>query len=282
MKFLFALLVLSPLAYPNIQFNEECSLEKTLRPFCYHKRKSPIVNVALIHYGSSIDLNHLQKISDLLKVRFGMATQNKLEVEILHSTIIPLQKELPEDYSLNDITDKKRLHRLWYYENIGGNVLKEAYEEYKNRYSHILRKLDSLLVITEAQFNGLGLAYGRVSATEYPMEIAWALSNQGRTEYPTDYKIVDELIHEIGHNLFLGHAATQCQDPKLTNEEKLKCIEDSPNSQDVMSYSRNRKAVDQNHMHSFEQCNLNMIEKSIVPNLLKGGVWNFRKKVRCR
>ncbi len=283
-KVLLTILVtlLSTPVFSNFEFNEDCSLENEPVPLCYHKRKIPTIYTAILHYGNAMKVSDLSRISKILEKRFKVATHNKLEVKVIHQAVIPLLHKLPKDFTFNGIKDKKRLHRIWYYENVGANVLEESYNQYKRNFPGMLKKLDTLLVITEAQFNALGFAYGRISATEYPMEIAWNLPNQGRTSWPTDYRIVDEFIHELGHNLFLGHAGSQCQNPKFTVEQRRKCIENSPSKNDVMSYSRDRRAVDENFMHGFEACNLGMLEKSIVPNILSGGIWRFQDRVICK
>ena len=58
--------------------------------------------------------------------------------------------------------------------------------------------------------------FGRISVTEHPRKIAWGLPNGGRVQYVSDYQIIDELIHDLGHNMFLGHTSTQCQKPGMT------------------------------------------------------------------
>lgn len=109
-----------------------------------------------------------------------------------------------------------------------------------------------------------------VTSTEQPLKIAFGLPDGGRTDIVSDYQIVDELIHELGHNMFLGHSSSQCQKPGMTFAEKQKCCEQSPNKNDVMSYCRDRNAVDENLMFKFEACNLRMIKEKIVPAMLNG------------
>ena len=51
------------------------------------------------------------------------------------------------------------------------------------------------------------------------MEIAWGLEDGGRVEFVSDAKVVDELIHEVGHALFLDHTSNQCQKPGMSYAE---------------------------------------------------------------
>lgn len=252
-------------------------------PKCYHKRDSAIFKVALVSYGSNLNITDLRRIEDLLKERFSKATNQLVELDIIVRKVMKLKHDLPQDYTFGNITDPERLHRIWYYDNVGAKIMNEVYEQFKNvTREEKLDELDAILTITGAQFDGLGFASGRVSVTESPREIAWALPNGGRVEYPTDYEIVDELIHELGHNMFLGHVSSQCQKPGLTLEEKRICCENSPGKNDVMSYCRGRAIVDENKMYGFEACNLSMIEELIVPAMIGGKQWNVAGRKSCK
>ncbi len=303
-KVLFILLSIFALtAFAKKKFRKRCSLTSSIKPKCYHKRDAPILNISLIYYGNESDMNieHLEKIEGLLKERFSKATQQELTLNIQHKAIVPFKHKIPEGYTYNNIEDKKRLQRIWYYDNVGWKINLEMYEEYKRLYPEQTKTIDVLLTITGAQFDALGLANGRVSTTEYPQEIAWNLPNGGRVNYPTDYELVDELIHELGHNMFIGHATSQCQKISYnaqvatysSNEERMEgirlarertkaCCEASPSKNDVMSYCRNRSNVDENFMHGFESCNLGMIKKLVIPAMLKGRRWNVAGRVSCR
>jgi hypothetical protein len=252
-------------------------------PKCYHKRDNAILKVALVSYGSNLNITDLSRIEKLLIERFAKATNQLVQVDVIVKKVMHLKHSLPQDYTYGNITDPERLHRIWYYDNVGSKVMNEVYEEFKKVSHHEdLDQLDVLLAITGAQFEGLGFASGRVSVTESPREIAWGLPSGGRVEYPTDYELVDELIHELGHNMFLGHVSTQCQKPGLTLEEKRVCCENSPGKNDVMSYCRGRAIVDENKMYGFEACNLSMIEELIVPAMLKGDQWNVAGRKTCQ
>jgi hypothetical protein len=144
-------------------------------------------------------------------------------------------------------------------------------------------KLDVIATITGAQFDGLGYAYGRMALTESPREIAWGLSDGGFTEKVSKGPIVDELIHEIGHAIFLDHAVSQCQDPSLNYAQQQACCATSPNKDDVMSYCRARKLVnDTDVFYGFKACNLRIIKNKIIPAMLKGAAWNVPDREKCR
>lgn len=230
--------------------------------------------MALLSYGNKLTLEDLKRIEDLLVKRFSIATNGLLDLEVISKKKLKFKHALPHDYKFKKIEDKERLHRIWYYENIGVRVLKEIYREYKAvETDEIMNQLDMVLSITGAQFEGLGGAIGRITATEYPREIAWGAPGGGRVDFVSDYSLVDELIHEIGHNLNLDHAANQCQSRRLNHQQKKECCEKSQNKDDVMSYCRERKKVGVNNMFGFEGCNLSNIEKIIKPSIINGNSW---------
>lgn len=260
----------------------DCSLKNNMMPKCYHKRNDAVLKVALIYYGNAMTMKDLNRIEPLLKERFLKSTNQNVSVEIISKKVLKYNKPVPGDYTYNNITDKERLQRIWYYDNVGAGIMKEVYEEYKKSVDDkMMDELDAIVGITGGQFDGLGFASGRVSVTEYPREIAWGLEDGGRVEYPSDFEIVDELIHELGHNMFLGHTSTQCQRPGLTLEQRRECCSQSPSKDDVMSYCRARAAVNETFMHGFESCNIEMIEDLIVPAMLSGGKWQVAPRTAC-
>lgn len=283
MKFISMLsfsLIFSNLSYSKVK--KKCSLAYTMKPMCYHKRTNPVLKVALVHYGNTMKMKDLDRVSSILKERFLKATGRAVELDIIEKMVLPFKHKLPEDFKFNGITDKDRLHRIWYYENVGSKVMSEVYYEYRTASTwKVLNQLDAILTITGAQFDGLGFASGRISVTEYPREIAWGLEDQGRVEYPSDYVLVDELIHELGHNMFLGHSSSQCQKPGLTLAESTKCCASSENKNDVLSYCRKRAKVSEEIMYGFEACNRDMIKNKIVPAMLKGAKWNIENRTKC-
>jgi len=268
---------------PPVPVKESCSLADSIMPKCYHKRDKSELKVALIYYGDHMKMSDLERIEPILVDRFAKATGGLVTVKIVEKKILAFKHELPEDYTFNKITDKKRLQRIWYSENVGTQIMNEVYEQYKKFESkETLDELDALLAITGAQFEGLGFASGRVSVTEYPREIAWNSDDGGRVEFMSDYEIIDELIHELGHNLYLGHTSTQCQKRGMSYEEKLACCKLSDNKDDVLSYCRQRPDVNESFMHGFESCNREIIESQVVPALLSGGKWQLEEMSVCK
>ena len=275
-------------AYANLlrdhgaQETLDCSLQNSMMPKCYHKRERAVLKIALVYYGDHMNMKDLKRIEPILKERFHIATKKNVEVEVISKEVITYKQRMPEGYEYNNIKDKKRLQRIWYYDNVGAGIMNEVYAEYKKVASEkVLEELDAIVAITGAQFDGLGFASGRVSVTEYPREIAWATEGGGRVELVSDYQIVDELIHELGHNMFLGHTSTQCQAPGMSLEQRNECCAQSPSKNDVLSYCRQRSAVDENFMHGFEECNVEMIEDLIVPAMLSGGKWQVSPRLSC-
>jgi hypothetical protein len=273
----------------------KCSIAKSMRPECWQERDEAQLNVALVYYGDdSMKMEDLDRIEPILKERFLKATDSSLSVNVVAKKVLPFRHTMPEGYTYNNITDPKRLQRIWYIENVNAKVITEVYEEYKSAESiDTLNKLDAVLTITSAQFNALGFASGRMSVTEYPSEVAYGLADGGRVDYPSDYTIVDELIHELGHNMFLGHTSTPCITTKVMErlgateitpevlQEMRRCCDTSPSGNDVMSYCRKRGNVSEDFMHGFESCNLDMIQNKIIPNMLSGGTWLTPNRSRC-
>ena len=262
------------------------SLQDSMRPSHYLKRELPELNIALGYYGRFWKIQDLERIKELLEKRFLEATDGAVKVKVDYMEVLDFQHQIANhpDYTNGNITDPERLQRLWYFDNFGGKVLLEIYEQFKKtelgrgRFSH----LDALLVITGAQFEALGFASGRVGVTEQPREVAWGLPSGGRVDVISDEQIVDELIHELGHIMFLGHTSTQCQKPGMSHEEKKECCKTSPSRNDVMSYCRNRANVDESFFHLFEACNLKMIKQKILPALLAGGSQRISNRTRCK
>jgi hypothetical protein len=273
----------------------KCSIANSIKPMCWRKRDKPELNIALIYYGGdSMKMEDLERIEPLLKDRFYKATDGALSLNIMTKKILPFKQKMPVGYTYKNITDPKRLQRIWYIENVDGRVLTEIYEEYKKvENPETIHNIDVVLTISSAPFNAIGLANGRVSATKYPVEAGYGLPDGGEVIYPSDYAIVDEFIHELGHNMFLGHTSSPCMShiikkklgfTEYTEElfrEVDRCCEQSPSKNDALSYCRKRAKVSENFMHGYESCNLDMIKNKIVPNMLNGGAWNIPNRSQC-
>jgi hypothetical protein len=127
-----------------------------------------------------------------------------------------------------------------------------------------------------------------------PSESAWALPSGGKVEYDTDYEIVDKLIHELGHNMSLGHPGEQCGGRVIRKkmgvtittqavvDEINRCCDASPSRDDVMSYCRDRASVSEVKMHRFEECNLSTLKEFFIPSLLSGNRVDWKLIPKCR
>jgi hypothetical protein len=272
------------------------SLEVNTMPKFYKKRTSPVLNIGLVYYGEYYTDEDFAKVQELLEHRFEQATNGILKLNVIFRAILPFEHQIQNypDYKkeaviqrepeliTEPITDMDKLQRIWYYDNKNMSVVNEIYKNAKshNLYGKDFSKIDALAVVTGAQFEGLGFASGRVAVTENPMEIAWGLSS-GRTEFLSDAKVVDELIHELGHTLYLGHAADQCFDEGISYEQTQACCAASENKNDVLSYCRQRNLVDENLFYGFEACNLKTIKEKVIPAMLSGGEWALKDVAKC-
>ena len=270
--------------HPSFANNGTLADSKT--PDFYLKRTEPVMNIALIYYGNERNEADLSRIKALLESRFYLATHSMIKLNATISLKIPYRHQIQNypEYHLPNITDLARLQRLWYYDNVNEKIMDEVYDESKNApvLKSYLPGLDALVVMTGAQFDGLGYADGRVAVTESPREIAWGLPDGGYTEETHDGSVVDELIHEIGHTLFLGHASTQCFKSGMTPTESRECCALSPNKDDVMSYCRARAQVnDTNFFYGFKDCNLHNIKNLVIPAMLLGGAWKLNNREVC-
>ena len=261
------------------------TLETTIAPKFYKKRTEAIFNIGLIYYGDFYNDEQLARVQELLEKRFELATDSMIKLNVIFRAILPFKNQIKDfpNYSVPNVTDMERLQRLWYYDNKNMSVVNEIYQEAKshNMYGKDFSKLDAMAVITGAQFNGLAFASGRVAVTENPMEIAWGLPDGGKVEIQSDEKVVDSLIHELGHTMHLGHAADQCFGNGISHEETKACCAVSENRNDVLSYCRAREAVDEEFFYKFEVCTLKTIKEKVIPAMLSGGEWELKNKAKC-
>lgn len=281
MKLLIALLLL----ISSFAFAKDDNLEKGMKPKFYSKREKAILNIAFVYYGDYYKEEDMERVQDLLRKRFALATQGHVTLNVAIRTILPFKNQLIDfpEYRQQYVTDPERLQRLWYYDNVGGRIVTEVYEQIKAHptLKPSLKSLDSIVIVTGAQFDALGFASGRVAVTENPMEIAWGLKDGGRVEIQSDAKVVDELIHEIGHVMFMDHASSQCFLPGMDHKTSMECCATSPNKDDVMSYCRSRAKVNDEFFYGFGECNVKMLKERVVPAMLKGGAWNIANRVKC-
>lgn len=257
-------------------FEKELDLYSDSKTTRYSKRDVPVIKVALIGYGTTSTKQDLERIAPKLVEKFSIATAGEIELEVKH---IDSYKFLDNKFGklpVQGIKDQERLKRISYYydRRVVENVTKEALSAMKaNTKKDIIKEVDLMLLVTGAQFEGLGVQYGRFAVVEHPREVAF-LSPAARVDHLSDAAIVGELIHEVGHAMGLMHAAAQCKGAE--------CCEQSENADDVMSYCRDRKLVEENDfMFVFEQCHLDFIRDSFRPLLLKGGRVDLSKAPEC-
>lgn len=288
----------TPVPVPAVTTSEPRSevLSVSSMPKFYKKRSEAVFNIGLLYYGDLYQDEDFSKVQELLEKRFELATNGSLKLNVIFRAILPFEHKIENypEYKLEaivqkepvlitePITDLKKLQRIWYYDNKGMGVVNEIYKNAKshNLYGKDFSKIDALAVVTGAQFEGLGFASGRVAVVENPREIAWGLSS-GRTEIESDAKVVDELIHELGHTLYLGHAADQCFGQGMSYEQTQACCAASENKNDVLSYCRQRNLVDENFFYGFEACNIKTLQEKIIPAMLSGGEWELKDVAKC-
>lgn len=264
----------------------ERSLQNTMGPLYYlNKQGKSQLNVGLVYYGNFWKDEDLQRIKDMLKRRFDIATNGAVGLNVVYTEALDFRHKIENypDYKSGKIEDKDRLERVWYYDNLGGFVLPEAYQEFKKteKGKANYKKIDALLLITGAQFESLAFQAGKVAAIEQPREVAWGLANGGRTVIVPDEEIVDGLIHELGHVMFIGHASHQCWQPGMSLEEREACCAKSPAKDDVMSYCRDREIDSEELIHGFGQCNLDMIKNKVAPAIMSGGGIRIKNRSTC-
>jgi len=262
---------------------QDDSLASGMMPKFYRKRAQPILNIGLVYYGDYYKLSDLERVQKLFEKRFLAATGGTLSINTVVKAVIPFKHKIENypDYRQEHVTELERLQRLWYYDNVGINILNEVYQQSKATPEIDLDQLDALVVITGAQFEALGFASGRVAVTENPMEIAWGLPDGGRVELVTDARVVDELIHEVGHTLYLNHATEQCHEAGMSYAEQQACCAKSPSKDDAMSYCRQREKVNENFFYGFRDCNRRIIKERIIPAMLSGGQWSIENREVC-
>lgn len=285
-SFISALILLFSFSYTSAAFDASitCSLKDGITSDCYFKRDEAKLKAAIVYYGSNFWENaDLERFSSLFQERFKTATKGHLEIEIVKSKVMPFSHPLPAGYTFNGISDLERLHRIWYWQNYNFGIGQEVHKLFHaSENKDELVEIDLLLVVTGAQSDGNGFAAGRVAVVEQPREVAWGAKGGGRTEELSDYELADILIHEVGHAIGIGHAAEHCTETGLSFKDRLACCAKAPSGNDVMSYCRNRTAVNKSKINGFESCTLDIIKNKIKPRILSGGKRRIEEEIHCR
>ncbi|MCC7441576.1 MAG: hypothetical protein IT285_08085 [Bdellovibrionales bacterium] len=252
----------------------------------------PALRVALIHHGRDLSMTDLDRVWEMLAPRFLEATGCQLRLERATTRIVPLKSETnlwlipreirpifggkrwPRGLSL---AERARLARLRYYYAAEGSG--RIVREIRSIARRIPKETyDALVVLTAAQFEGLGFGLpNEMAVTEQPVEIAWAAQGGGETRFESDARVVDELIHELGHVIGLNHASFICnQLPEgLPFGEMERCCAESPSRNDVMSYCRPRSTVSDSFFFGFTECNRAKIRNRVIPALLAGRPFRY-------
>jgi hypothetical protein len=266
----------------------DCNVAKVFDPECYTPRNIPVVEVFLVQYGEhGSTLAELQRAGDLLRTRFEASMSGALRLEFTGYAVIPLKTEKRDLASIIPMVggdpaakSPERLTRLWYYYNVEPmDLVKEIQAELLVAgYAPELGRSDGTLVLSEPQFEGLGFTLGAFGLTEQPSEIAWRVPDGGSTDFQNDPRLVDELLHELGHVLGLDHAAKHCYDDSIPPKDILKCCRESPGGNDVMSYCRDRTAVNNTFFFGFTSCTQDYLANVVRPELLNGLGRSFQSK----
>ncbi len=132
---------------------------------------------------ASGDEKDLNRVGDMLKRRFSIATDGSVRLNILFTKTLDFRHKIEDypEYKNGKITDKERLESLWYYDHLGGHVLPEAYYEFKStpEGKKIFKDIDAMLLITGAQFESLAFQIGKIAAIEQPREAGWSNQDGG-------------------------------------------------------------------------------------------------------
>lgn len=257
-------------------FVKERNLYSDSKKTRYAKRDVPVIKVALIGYGTTSTKEDLERIAPKLVEKFSIATAGEIELDVKHIDSYDFLNYKVRKLSLEGINDRERLKRISYSydKRVVETITREAYKAMKaNTEKKVMEEVDLMLLVTGAQFEGLGMQYGRFAIVEHPREIAFEVPNGNKVKFLSDEMIVSELIHEVGHSMGMMHAA-QCN--------TIECCEQSENADDIMSYCRDRKKVEHNDfIFVFEQCHLNFIREKFKPTLLEGGSIDLSKAPEC-
>ncbi|MBC7397572.1 MAG: hypothetical protein H7333_09020 [Bdellovibrionales bacterium] len=261
----------------------DCSVDGGFGVSCYTPREKAELRVALVYYGSFWTAADLIRFEAFLQKRFLETTSGTLSMKVVASHLLPFKSQMPASYTYNHITDRDRLQRIWYWQNVNTGVGQEIYQEYENSpQSSTDEGVDLIVAVSGGQFDGNGFSASTVAAVEQPREIAWGADDGGSSVVLSDAQLADVLIHEVGHSLSLGHANDQCSEG-MDVKEFAKCCANSPAKNDIMGYCRDRtpKQVNETSYNKFEPCTLDILKSRVVPSLLNGGTRRIPELLHC-
>lgn len=161
--------------------------------------------------------------------------------------------------------------RIWYY-HIGFDLLLADLREAIESAGVDMSSTDLLWVITDLQFEGLGVFLGQDTLGQWAIMVpalelgGWAFDEPARF-VATEYTLTEETLHELGHFMGLNHACNSCNDVPV-NEARV-CCDNCTAKDDIMSYCRQRPLEEEDDFHNtFLACSLDLIEHQFIPAFL--------------
>ncbi len=157
---------------------DPCSLVDSANPPCFRARTTPTLKAILVHYGDHVGDYDFAAVRKLYIERFNREMSGIVNLEIIDTAALPLKK-IARDLAAtaahvggSDASQKTeaRLERLWYYYfSDAGKMIDEIHELLlESGYRRALEEADTVLVISEPQFEALGFASGAYGMATRP------------------------------------------------------------------------------------------------------------------
>ncbi|GEM_PF-4462135 len=260
-----------------------CGDDTLLLQTHFNARRTPVLRALLMYYGSAVSTDSLRAYAPTIESRFSIATHSLISLHIdtvlslplpnLNS-IGPLSNGLEHDYDrmhqeLPWITDQS-MPRLWYYYHIDDCVGEESFLALKQKTSINPDSFDFIIVLTEAQFEGLAFSAGKVLVIEQPTEIAFEDRDGYRTDMNSRWMITDEVVHELGHGLGLRHECPGADHRFMDQDQATRYCERCSARENILSYCRDRSKVSENYAGAFSDCSLLYLRTVAIPAFLRG------------
>lgn len=161
--------------------------------------------------------------------------------------------------------------RYYYYESEGGKENdSNMFETPLERAKELGWDEDSeiLMIIVNAKIESLGYYnYAKKFATmgqPYEQGIIYK-EVPYETNWNNAYYVADEVIHEVGHAMGLGHDC-QYSDGNYMSDDECSTVEN------IMSHHRSRPQTDEDtYVNDFSECDLNYLENTYLNKVSNGG-----------